>query len=298
MAWRLGTWRSDHLFENADLLLGIGAALPNWKVERSILRTCEYSEYWSLLWQLQVAKALADRGAEPRWNQRPDLACTHDGVTFYVECTSLKKSFGMREFVADVFSHIDSNIRVNQAWWLPFSLPQRGEAADAFLDELFRPYLHRGFLQQRRREAATEYPVVLPVPEGMQNLRLVLEGPDVTNYKPDENAQGDPDTYLGVMVREAVNNKRTKNNLPQSRPNALAVSFLISQQFQAAHDRRIALGNLPPEPDLGTELDAVLYSWCGIDEQLRDDNVLLFVRDESHPLTKFFPSSWKKIGQK
>ena len=298
MAWRLGTWRSDHLFENADLLLGIGAALPNWKIERSILKNCEYSENWSLLWQLQVAKALADRGAEPRWNRGPDLACTHDGVTFYVECTSLRKSFGMREYVTDVFSHIDSNIKVKENWWLPFSLPQRTKAADPVLDELFRPYLHRGFLQQLRRKAAREYPVVVPVPVGIQHLHLVLEGPNMTTYKPGENAQGDPDAYLDVMVGEAVNNKRSKNNLPRSRPNALAVSFLISRQFQAAHDRRTALGNLLPEPDLGTELDAVMYSWCGIDEQLGDGNVFLFVRDESHALSKVFPSCWKKIGQK
>jgi len=118
----------------------------------------------------------------------------------------------------------------------------------------------------------------------------------VAAYKPGENAQGDPDNYLDVMVRDAVNNKRRENNLPLSRPNALAVSFLISHEFQAAHERRIALTNLLPEPDLGTELDAVLYSWCGIDEQLGDDDVRLFVRDEQHPLTKVFPSCWKRIG--
>jgi len=198
--------------------------------------------------------------------------------------------------VADLFSHIDSNIRVDHTRWIPFSLP-RGTKADAFLDELFRPYLHRSFLQQLRRKAATEYPVVLPVPVEVQNLCLFLDGTDVTTYKPGKNAQGDPDTYLDVMVREAVNNKRSENNLPLSRPNALAASFLISNQFQAAHDRRTALGELLPEPDLGTELDAVLYSWCGIDEQLGDDSVLLFVRDESHPLTKVFPSCWKKTGK-
>jgi hypothetical protein len=152
-------------------------------------------------------------------------------------------------------------------------------------------------LERWRREAAAEYPVALPVPGGVQNLRVFLDGTDVNTYRPGENAQGDPDTYLDAMVQEAVNNKRSKNNLPLSRPNGLAVSFLISHEFQAAHERRTALMNLLPEPDLGTELDAVLYSWCGIDEQLGDDNVRLYVRDESHPLSKVFPSYWKKIGE-
>jgi len=295
MAWRLGTWQSDHLFENADLLLGIGSALPNWEVEGSFLTDCEYSAYWSLLWQLQVAQALADRGASPRWNRRPDIACAHEGATFYLECTSFRKSLGMREYIADLFSHIDSNIRVDHPWWLPLSLPQ-GSEADSFLHELFRHYLEHDFLQQQRKRAAAEYPVVLPVPSDAKNLRVFLDGTHGATYKPGENAQGNPDSYLDVMIREAVNNKRGKNNLRLCHPNALAVSFLINHEFQTAHGRRLELTNLLPEPDLGSELDAVLYSWCGIDEQLDDDNLLLFVRDESHPLTNVFPSCWKKIG--
>jgi hypothetical protein len=98
------------------------------------------------------------------------------------------------------------------------------------------------------------------------------------------------------MVQEVANNKRCQNNLSLSRPNALAVSFLVSPEFSIAHERRRDLTNLLPETDLGTELDAVLYSWCGIDEELDDHNVHVFVRDESHPLTQVFPSNWQRIS--
>jgi hypothetical protein len=295
MAWRLGTWHSDHLFENTDRLLDIGSALPNWKVERSILKNSEYSEYWSLLWQLQVAKTFAERGAAPAWNKRPDLVCKHDGATFYVECTSFRKSFGIREYMADLFSYIDSNIKVDHTWWLPFKLPQ-GKETNTFLDELFRPYLDRDFLLPLRRKAAMEYPVMLPVPSGAQNLRLLLEGRDVAAYRAGENAQGDPDNSLDIMIKEAVNNKLGKNNLSLRRPNALAVSFLVSPDVSIALERRTGLTNQLPEPNLGTELDAVLYSWCGIDEELDDHSVHVFVRDASHPLTQMFPSNWQRIA--
>lgn len=288
MAWRLGTWHNDHLFEYFDNLLGVASSLPKWNFERSVLRTCEYAEYWSLIWQLQVAKALVDRDVTPVWNEGPDLSCRHEDVTFYIECTSFRKSLGIKEYIADLFSYIDSNIKVEHIWWIPLSLPQ-GRRVASFLDELFRPYLDQGFLLPFRRKAATEYPVSLPVPRGVKNLHIFLEGRDVGEYKAGNNAQGDPDNYLDVMIQEAIKNKRRNNNLFMSRPNALAISFLMSPEFYIADERRIRLVNQQTEPNLGTELDAVLYSWCGIDEELDDHNVRVFVRDESHPLTKIFP---------
>jgi hypothetical protein len=39
MAWRLGTWRSDHLFENADLLLGSALHCQTGKLSKVFLRT-------------------------------------------------------------------------------------------------------------------------------------------------------------------------------------------------------------------------------------------------------------------
>src|SRR5207244_12109657 len=59
MAWRLGTWKGKAHFERLNALLdhpGRFAAcsnLPGWSSERSLLRSAEYGDNWSLVWQLQ-----------------------------------------------------------------------------------------------------------------------------------------------------------------------------------------------------------------------------------------------------
>ena len=55
LAWRLGTWENESIFEFIDHLLGIASSLPNWKSERHLLLSQEYGVFWGLMWQMQVA---------------------------------------------------------------------------------------------------------------------------------------------------------------------------------------------------------------------------------------------------
>ena len=59
MAWRLGTWTNESVMSRLDDLLEAASRLPNWSSERGLLESAEFGDFWSLLWQLQVAEYLA-----------------------------------------------------------------------------------------------------------------------------------------------------------------------------------------------------------------------------------------------
>jgi hypothetical protein len=48
MAWRLGTWQDETLFQRIEELLSCAEALPNWEHEQPLLRSAEFGDFWSL----------------------------------------------------------------------------------------------------------------------------------------------------------------------------------------------------------------------------------------------------------
>lgn len=290
LAWRLGTWSSEDIFKNFDRLLSKASGLPGWESEfRSFPRKREFGTFWSLLWQLQVAAYFVARGGSVCWNSAgPDLEVTKGSARFYVECYSYQKSFGIKEFAEELFRQLDQSICVEHVGYLPFSLPQ-DRHTDDFLDELFRPYLEADFLEQKIAEAAIRWPVALPVPEGIRNFSVYLEGENTNNYMPDGvSGLGDPDIYLEQAVTEVVKQKRDSNKLRSHRPNVVAINCLLSHDFEMASAWQQRLGRSAPGIDLGDSLDAVILACCGVDGQL--SNVKLLARDETHPATELADS--------
>lgn len=290
LAWRLGTWHSEDIFDNFDRLLSTASGLPGWQSEfRSFARTCEFAAFWSLLWQLQVASYFVARDAKVCWKGTgPDLEVTKGSARFYVECYSYRKSFGIMEFVEELSRHLDRNIHVEHVGYLPLSLPQ-DRRTDEFLDELFQPYLLTDFLEQKRAEAAIRWPVALPVPEGIPNFNMYLEGESVDNFMPQGvGGAGDPASYLEHVVTETLNQKRDSNKLSSHRPNVLAVNCLLSDDYQMAAAWQRQLGAGTPAINFGDSLDAVILACCGIDGEL--PNVRLLARDETHPATELADS--------
>lgn len=272
MAWRLGTWNNEGLLARFDHLLGIGEGLPGWADERTMLQSPDFSVYWSLLWQLQMAEHLLAVGTEVRWNNPgPDLAVTIDGTRIYVECFVFRKSFGIRLFLEDILGRLSPDIRLDHDYCLPFSLPRDRDATE-FLDGALRPFLDDAAIQRLRVDAQTRYPVIVAQPAS--TLVIFLEGADASAYDPTihQSVTGDPEHHLRVILSEALAQKAGANALAAHRPNLVAVNYLLSTDAQVA----LTLRGLPPPPSLPEGIDGFAVApGVGIDGSVAREQLLL-----------------------
>lgn len=268
MAWRLGTWETEGLFEQLEELLLQAESLPNWKYERPLLVSPEFADFWSLVWQLQVAEYLVTIGSEVQWAKSgPDLYLVVGDERWYVECYTPRKSFGLLLFLAELLERIDSSIRCDYDLCIPFQLPHGSERVE-FLDTVFMPFLNPSYLAHAKDVARTRYPVVLYT-HPSSSLKVYVEGDDVDAYTPGviPNRVGSPEAYLKVALREAANAKRNSNALDEHRPHLVAVNYLLSTDYQLAGSYRRTTGrSLDLEVDPG--IDALAVAVVGIDERL------------------------------
>jgi len=292
LAWRLGTWNNEDFFKYYDQLLGVGAALDNWSSMENLLISPEFPVFWGLLWQLQVAKFFSDiQGVDLVWlTQGPDLKITVQNEHFFVECYTYQKSFGIEEFIGELFGQIHPKLKIDRMPYVQFSLPKNKDRNN-FLNELFRPFLDPHFIQEKSNEAQTEYPVMLPVPEGSKNFYVYMEGDDPSNCVSGRNASGDPEEYLILAIREACNNKKNENKLKGMHPNILAVNFLLGGDFEAAEDRHLELYGAAISPCLDEAFDGVLFDFCGIDKTLSPEKIILNIKSEKHPIRLLLPGT-------
>ncbi len=153
MSWRLGTWENENLFRRLDDLLSCAEILPNWEHEKSLLNTAEFGDFWSLIWQLQVAEYLCKVGTDVRWNKSgPDLSVKVGGVRWFVECYVYRKSFGLLRFVEEVLQKIDPAICISYDLCLTFTLPQNTDR-NKFLDNILTPFLNSGYVDKAKAGA-------------------------------------------------------------------------------------------------------------------------------------------------
>jgi hypothetical protein len=108
MEWRLARLPNSYLMR-FDQLLTVAEGIENWQSEsRSITRSSDFSEFWSLTWQLQVAEYLLAQGYDLQWlPDGPDLRASKTGVTRYVECTSPRKHFGRALYLEELLKAAD-----------------------------------------------------------------------------------------------------------------------------------------------------------------------------------------------
>lgn len=268
MAWRLGTWESEALIARLEELFLRAESLPNWKYERSLLVSTEFADFWSLVWQLQVAEYLVTIGSEVRWAEAgPDLSVLVGGERWFIECYTPRKSFGVLLFLTELLERIDSAVCTDYDLCMPFQLPHGSERAE-FLDTVFTPFLIPTYLADAKNAAKKKYPVVLYA-HPSSSLRVYVEGDDVDAYTPGiiPNRVGSPEGYLKVALREAANAKRKSNALDQHRPNLVAVNYLLSTDYQLATNLRRTAGRLL-DLEVDPAIDALAVSVVGIDERL------------------------------
>lgn len=286
LSWRLGTWENEELFEFFDSLLFEAEQLSNWDRDR-IYKGCEFENFWSLIWELQVAKLFSFQlKGKVEWTKSgPDLKVDLDGNTFFVECTVYRKSFGLEEFISELIKPIHPWLKVSHRPFNKFSLP-KNNLIDLFLDELLEPVMDPIYLKEKIMESYNISPIVLSNSKEIENIHIFIENPHraENNFDQPWMGTGLPEGFLDTAVREALNNKRKSNELKVHRPNLLLVNFLLGTDYQLGK----ALRNIP-SPNLGEEFDAVVLTECGIDEipSLDKRDVYFNGFDNNHPIKGF-----------
>jgi hypothetical protein len=277
LAWRLGTWKDENWFVFFDELLKLGNLLSNWDNKMKLedqLKRYEYEIFFHFLWELQTAKFFSEiKGVSVEWTTSgPDLKISNNGNTFHIECYTFTKSFGIELFIEELLNQIHPNIKVLHTPCIKFSLPKNADAEN-FLDRIFSPYLDQHFIDSKVKEAAIEYPVLLPTPQGIDNFHIYMEGTNTDKYIPGilPNASGIPENYLAVCFQEAIAAKRHSNKLNQYTNVLLAINFLLSADFQMVANRQSQLHELglsEPIPfcNFDNTINGIFFSACGIDD--------------------------------
>jgi hypothetical protein len=283
LGWRLGTWNSEEWFELFDKLLEISTGLSGWDNGSRVPGGCEFEHFWGFVWELQTAVFFADHlGLRTEWKKAgPDIQVSVDSTTFFVECTTYRKSFGLEAFIGELFRCIDPQIITAHVPFLQFSLP-KGKVLGTFLSALFEPYLDPSFLPGKTHEAQRQSPVMLPIPSTATNFYAYLENLDAPHQNTDLNQMlhtaGDPEAFLEIALKEIIDGKRKANDLSRNHPNLLMVNFLPGRDWQMARSLRPV-----PKPELGETLDGVLFCVCGIDRIPTFQSSFVHLR-ESHPM--------------
>ena len=240
----------------------------------------EFADFWSLVWQLQVAEHLCEVGTDVCWTKSgPDLSVTVDDKCWYVECYTPRKSFGLLRFLEELLRKIDSHVRTSYDLCLPFQLPGNADR-NGFLNEVLSPFLDPDFLANAKKYAETKYPVVLYKDPG-SSLYIYLKGDNVDAYMPGivPNQTGDPKFYVERVLEEAVNAKKCSNDMKNHHPNLLAVNYLLSDDFHVAEmlPHRVQSLTLP---QIDPNIDALAFSVVGIDGRLTRKKLKIAIRSE------------------
>lgn len=266
MEWLIARSTTESL-SRFEQLLRIGEGINHWKDEsRSLRRSPDFSEFWSLNWQLQVAEYFTTRGYSLVWQATggPDLRAELEGDIRFIECTTPRKHFGVGLFLEQLLRVVSPRLRIEHQMFMKRSMP-RGQDLDSFLGELFERLLEPGYVDLLAEQAAQAYPIVIKLPEGASNLTVYYEGEDPDVYDPYvlPAGHGDMDAYFELILQEVVSNKHGANQLSDHRPNAVVVNFLLGDDQQVAN-----MFAEPAMPELSPDIDELIWATVGVRREI------------------------------
>ncbi len=265
LAWRLGLWKNEQFFEYFNHLLENAETINGWKGKKRIQNENEFGQFWSFLWELQVAEFLTSfPNLQVNWNvsNGPDLDIQKNSEKLFVECKTVHKSFRLENFIEEVLNQIDKTIRVSHGIFMKFSLSQDNERIILF-DSIFRPFLDPAFIENKKIEVQKVSPLII-VENIYPNFFIYLENSDakLASYELLSKiySASIPIKYTDVIYNEIIN-KVKENNLESYHPNLLFVNLVLSKDWQ------LACGwnnqhNLPQSQNL----DNILLTACDIDK--------------------------------
>ena len=249
--------------------------LPNWSSEKSLLWSSDFAEFWSLVWQLQVAEYLCQIKSNVNWvGSGPDLSVEIEGERWFVECYAYRKSFGLMLFIEEVLRQLDPSIRVDYSLCRTLCLATDRERS-GFLYRTLLPFQDPQFIEYARSTSENAHPVVFCQQDS--GLTIYLEGSDPETYISGvvPNQTGDPDEYLKVALTEAINAKRCANSLSACHPNLVAANFALSMDFHLAITPSGGAAMAIPKIELGPNIDAFAFGVVGIDESIERQKLRL-----------------------
>ena len=296
MAWRLGTWSSDseEIFQRLEGLLAVAKAQTGWAGEKGMFTSTQYGTFWGLVWQLQVAEWLVRLGFSPKWQKPgPDLRIEVGGRDVWVECYSAVGSHEAVEFLQELFSRVYPNVRVryDPSKTLPSRIEEMVETCITTVESKLATAL------EEVRTGA--WPVLLySSPEGGA-ITVQLDGDDIDRYEPRLERGSTPDlqSRFTKTLRRVFAAKHGKNSLAQKHPNVVMTNLVVHEMFQIAiHQVQLLHPNprdLVPHGVIADcpDLDAIIWTITGIDEQLKTKVDQCEWRDLAHPLREIVERS-------
>jgi hypothetical protein len=289
MAWRLGTWRSESIFGRLEEMLRQAKTMPGWEGEQGMLANSQYSSFWSLVWQLQVAEWLAGLGFSPKWNNPgPDLLIEVDGHQVWLECYSTVGFCEPVEFLGEILPRIHPELKVD------YSPSDRSASPDvpdgAFLETCVVTVESKLPAALEDRRTGT-WPILLyKSPDGAISVRLY--GGDIARYAPslDRPCTVDFEGHFRRALLQAFKRKIGKNGLASNRPNVVMTNLVVNELFQVAVDPVRHLSEdlsalIPSSVVTGSrDLDAVIWTITGVDEKLTTRTSQCVWKLPDHPL--------------
>ncbi len=233
LSWILGTWQDETLISFFDSMIGIASKIPGWKNEKKLLTEGTFKNFYSLIWQLQIATFLKSNSkiSELKWQGGgSDFIFNIGDDKYFLECYVFFKSFITDLFLEEVFNKIDPRIKIyHQIYQKKLSIKDE----DEFYNSIFSIINDSIAFNNKLNELNEKHPVILKSCEDL-NLYIYLEGKDLDKYDPSVLPSGGRCVieYATTMINEAINNKYESNNLKFSRPNILAINFISSYDLQ------------------------------------------------------------------
>jgi hypothetical protein len=271
MAWRLGTWTSEYIFGRLEQLLGQAKTMPGWSGEQGMLANPQYSNFWSLIWQLQVAEWLVSLGFSPKWNNPgPDLLVEVDGQQVWLECYSTVGFYEPVEFLGEILPAIHPSLKVVYA---PSGEPA---AVDGALLESCLVTVESELPAALEKARTGTWPVLLYASPNGGAISVRLYGDDIDHYDPslDRAHTLDFEGHFRRGLHQAFRGKLGENALANNRPNVVMINLVVNELFQLAvapvgHLSKDPRALIPSNVVTGSQdLDAVIWTITGIDEKL------------------------------
>lgn len=287
---RLALWRREAAFLRFERAITFAKSLKNfeleWRNNWGSQSLVDYERYFHLLWMLQCAEDLADKGLSVEFTASnmasPDLTVKSpkDGQ-FFVESYVYSKWWFLENFLNEIMAPFGEDLRIERNFNLPFLGFSSIRDKTEFIEGFMRAINDETRLSDGRCAAKISWPVELHEDRG---IRLVVESDNSASYIPRINRHGNPSDSMRIFISEIIRAKKLSNNLQKFKPNLLMVNCL-GPDFQFGYD-------YPIKPDLGDldfgPIDALLVCSCGIDSSPSQQSWLLHTKLENHPIRNLY----------